>query len=292
MNCLVNEQCSPSKQHYLPCVYLKQFSVDGQTADRNSLLWRLSRHGHKQVPVESQCYERNFYSATDSVEAENLFQSYEDLYGTLAQRIWNGDPNRSIREYFGLMFFMVSLHLRNLAYEVSPKLGPRIEVYKLLESQFIHHHLMGSPDCASTLEQQLERLKDFWGVFVYTSASENRLVTSDNPALWFSTDDSGNLHFMILPVMPNSCAIAYNREVISLAADPLSPADADVLNEAQVKSCLKALYSDAPFSEENQQESAEFWTRHKPPSGFINDQEWQPNITDYKGTLSFISVCS
>ncbi len=190
------------------------------------------------------------------------------------------------------MFFIVSLHLRNLAYEVSRTLGPRIEIYKLLESQFIHHSLMGSPEYASTLEQQLERLKDFWGVFVYTSASENRLITSDNPALWFSTGDSGDLHFMILPVTPNSCAIVYNLEVINLAGDALSPIDVDVLNEAQVKSCLKALYSDAPFSEENQQESDEFWTRHKPPSGFINDHEWQPNITDYKGALRFISVRS
>jgi hypothetical protein len=288
----VNKQCPPSNQHYLPCVYLKQFSVDGPTAERNSRIWSLSRHGHTALPVESQCYERKFYSAIDSTTAEKLFDHYEDLYGTLAQRIWKGDRNRNIREYFGLMFFIVSLHLRNPAYEVSRAFGPRIKAYTLLESQFIHHHLMGAPDCASTLDQQLERLKDFWGVFVYTSASENRLITSDNPALWFSTNGSGDLHFMILPVTPNSCAIAYNREVISLAENSLSPADVDVLNEAQVKSCLAALYSDAPFSEQNRQESAEFWIRHKPPSGFVTDDEWQPNIIDYKGTLSFISDCS
>lgn len=288
----MNEQRPPSKQHYLPCVYLKQFSIDGPKAHRNSLIWRLSRHVHKQVPVESQCYERNFYSASDSAGAQKLFRTYEDLYCILAQRIWSGDPNQSIQEYFGLMFFMISLHLRNPAYKVSRTLGPRIKAYTLLESQFIHHHLMGSPDYVSTPEQQLERLKDSWGVFVYASASENRLITSDNPSLWFSTGGSGNLHFVILPVTPNSCAIAYNREVINLAGDSLSPADVEVLNKAQVKSCVKALYSDAPFSEEDQQESAEFWARRRPPSGFISDHEWQSNMFDYKGTLSFISVCS
>jgi len=220
-----------------------------------------------------------------------MFQHYEDLYRALAQLIWKGHPNRNIREYFGLMVFIVSLHLRNPAYEVTRMLGPRIEAYKLLESQFIHHYLMGSPDYVATPEQQLERLKDFWGVFIYTSASENQLITSDNPALWFSTGGSGNLDFMILPVTPNSCAVAYNREAVSLAGNSLSPADVDVLNEAQVKSCLAALYLDAPFSEQNRQESAEFWIRHKPPSGFINEHEWQPNIIDYKGALSFVSVC-
>jgi hypothetical protein len=221
-----------------------------------------------------------------------MFQTYEDLYGTLTQQIWNGDPNRSIQEYFGLMFFMISLHLRNPAYEINPPLGPRSEAYKLLEIQFVHHHLMGSPGHASTPRQQLERLKESSGVFLYKSASQDRLITSDNPALWFSTGGSGDPHFMILPVTPNSCAMAYNREVISLAGDSLSPADVEVLNKAQVKSCVKALYSDAPFSEEDQQESAEFWIRHKPPSGFINEHEWQPNISDYQGTLGFISVCS
>jgi predicted nucleic acid-binding protein len=43
MNCLVKKQRPPSKEHYLPCVCLKQFSVDGPTADRNSLIGALSR---------------------------------------------------------------------------------------------------------------------------------------------------------------------------------------------------------------------------------------------------------
>jgi hypothetical protein len=292
MNCGVNKQRPPSKQHYLPCVYLQQFSTDGPSAGRDSPIWRLSRHGHKAVPVESQCFERNFYSATEPAGAESLFGNYETMYGTLVQRIWGGHRNRNIREYFGLMFFIVSLHLRNPAYKVSRKLGARLDAYKLLENQFIYHHLMRAPEIVTTPDQHIERLKEAWGVFIYKSASEIRLVSSDNPALWFTADGTGDLNFMVLPVTPHYCAIAYNREVINLVGDSLSLADADILNKAQAKSCIKALYSNAPFPEDDLQASAEFWRRHVPPSGFINDDEWQPNMIQYRGTLSFISVCS
>jgi len=289
-NCLMNEKRPTSKQHYVPCVYLKQFSTAGPSAVRESSIWRLSQHMHKLVPVRDQCYERNCYSATESDKIESLFGNFEGRYGVMAQRIWKGDPNQSIEEYFGLMFFIVSLHLRNCAYEVDPELGCRGDAYYLLEQQFVHHYLMDAPDCVTTPEQQLARLKDSWRVSVCTSASENRLITSDNPALWFSACGSGNVDFMILPVTSNSCAIAYNRKVVRVVGDFLVPADVKVLNIAQVMSCQKALYSDAPFSEDDQRESAEFWSRHNKSPGFVNMHEWQPSIINYKGTMSFISV--
>ena len=114
------------------------------------------------------------------------------------------------------------------------------------------------------------------------------LITSDNPALWYSINESGNVHFMILPITPECCAIAYDEAAVSVHGYQLSKKDVTVLNLAQSKSMLTALYSCAAFPEGDRTAAPDFWKRHQAPKGFIDDMDWQMNVLRYPGSLSCV----
>ena len=199
----MKEQRPPQKQHYLPVVYLKQFSVDGPHSSRKSKIWRLDRNSHELVPVESQCHERFFYSATDTSSAEKLFQPSEKAYAELVRLASDGLQNRTSHEYFALILMIISLHLRSPAYEVRQKRA-RIDVYKLLEQLAIFHILMPGSQEPVTSEELLAILKSRWRVRLLSCPLDCILITSDNPSVFFTVNNSGDPNFMILPVAPGA----------------------------------------------------------------------------------------
>ncbi len=90
-------------QHYLPTVYLKQFSTDGLAATRKSMIWRLDEQRHKRVSVPSQCAEDYFYSASDAKMTEEMFGKSEEVYGRTVQQIWAREEKQAGTDYFGLI---------------------------------------------------------------------------------------------------------------------------------------------------------------------------------------------
>jgi Protein of unknown function (DUF4238) len=283
----VKEHGPPQKQHYLPAIYLRQFSVDGRDSSRKSKIWRLNENAHKAVPVESQCHDRFFYSASDSLAAEKIFQAFEDMYARLVELIWKGRQNRTDKEYFGLILMIISLHLRNPAYEVRQHVA-RIDAYKLLEQQVVYHVLLPGSEEALKPEQLLAVVKRRWRVRLLSRLLGPTLVTSDNPSVWYTVNDSGDPHFMVLPVTPECCAIAFNRDAITVEGSVLTKTDVEVLNQTQAKSMLKALYSSVAFCEQDQSAATGMWKARTPPTGFIDGTIWSMNILQYTGSLSFI----
>lgn len=284
----MNKQKPPQKQHYLPVVYLRQFSVDGWSASRLSKIWRLSGIDHQCVPVDSQCHERFFYSATDAAGAEQLFQTFEETYGGLVGRIWGESESRGDRDYFGLILMILSLHIRNPAYENRQRGTSRIEAYKLLEQQVVHHVLMrGSPD-VPTDQELLALLKHRWRVRLLATPPSSNLITSDNPSVWYTATDSGDPHFMILPVTPLCCAVAFDRGMIDVRGSLLTEQDVETLNKTQAKSMLNALYGHTPFAHEDLRAAPEYWQTHVPPAGFIDETFWDMNVLRYTGSLGFV----
>lgn len=279
----------PQRQHYLPAVYLKQFSIDGVSARRDSFIWRLDRSIHKEVPVETQCHERFFYSATEPVAAEVFFGESEELFGQIAQRVWQGLENRGFRDYFGLLIFMISLHLRNPAYRFDLAMS-RLEGYKLLEQHVVHHVFLRGSAAALTDSELLDLLKQNWRVRLLTFPESNlhQLVVSDNPSVWFSTNDSGDVHYIILPVTPHCCAIAFDCSTVEVECRPLRQSEVEVLNLIQAKSMINALYGPQPFSPQDQKEMPEFLGKRQPPSGWINAEEWKLNVLPHRPSLSFV----
>ena len=76
------------KQHYLPAVYLSQFSSDQQILTRaGSKVWRTDIIGTHLVSVKSECCKDYFYSKKDPKGTETMFQGLENLYPSSVRRV-------------------------------------------------------------------------------------------------------------------------------------------------------------------------------------------------------------
>lgn len=271
----------PSKQHYLPAVYLKQFSVDGSDGRRRSKIWRLDRNICQLVTVEDQCRERFYNSEAEPAKAEKLFQNYENLYAQLACKIWAGEEAGSAHNYFGLIAFMLSLHFRNPSYKNLTK-DERIVVYVNLEGEFLLQILGVVVDPNHPSREHLEMFTKCWGVRLMR-AIEDFLVTSDNPAQIFHQE--GIPRLITLPITPQCCAVAFDRRAFaSVWSQELSKQDIERLNRLQVHSCVNALFSAAQQTTEDVQMVRGVWTKRNPPPGFVSDEDWRSN---YRGIEPF-----
>src|SRR5437868_3168158 len=102
------------RQHYLPAVYLREFSVDPSHIDRDSKVWRFDGKQHSLVPVETQCVDDYFYSRKQAQEAEKMFQNMEGLYAQCVRKI-KARQSPTKDEFFGLILMIFDLHIRNEA---------------------------------------------------------------------------------------------------------------------------------------------------------------------------------
>lgn len=238
-------QSPPKLQHYLPAVYLKQFSPDGQNATRKSSLWRLGDATHVFAKVENQCREPFHYSKTRPEQAENLFHEGEQLYGKALQHIWQG-REATKRQYFGLIVMMMSLHLRNPAYENRSGLD-NFEVYLGLEESFMSQVLIADSSGGKSRRERRPHFSACWRVIVMKTP--DAIFTSDNPAVCCAIDDSRDVHFILLPVTPAFCAIAFDNRFLEIAG-PMTMEDLSIIQTLLVGFSLEAVFSHRAFSDE------------------------------------------
>ena len=271
-----------TRQHYLPAVYLQQFSVDGRWATRKSHIWRLDRERSKFVPVDSQCAPKHFYSRLDSQGAEATFHEIEGVYGQIAQKIWlRQQPSQ--KHYFGLILMMLDLHCRNITYE-NLTAKENLHAYKV--RMHCMRDLMGDPNAPLSNQQFLER----WQVRLFENEDPSGLVTSDNPALFFTLDESSQLHLTIVPVTPSSCAVAFDSRFIQAAGNHLSVHDGSLLNHYQLNHSYECLFAPHEFSPEQQAFVRQQW-KDRNPLGYVDDKAWTPNLIRFPegDPFSFLS---
>src|ERR1044072_1079638 len=270
----MSRQSPPKLQHYLPAVYLKQFSPDAQNATRKSFLWRLGITTQAFVKVEDQCREAFYYSKVKPRQAENLFHEGEQLYGKALQQIWQGTQGTNARYYFGLIVMMMSLHLRNPAYQNLTGLD-NFELYLGLEETFMAQVLMC--DFPDAISQQ-----DRWRVFsarwrLIIRKTPGKIFTSDNPAVCCAIDDSRDVHFILLPVSPEFCAVAFDKRFLEIIG-PMTTEDLSKIQTLLVGTCLEALFSHRRFSDEEIDVLNKFRTESEGPKGSIDGTHWTPNF--------------
>ena len=260
----------PEKQHFLPIVYLKQFSVDGAASKPGSWIWRLTPELHLRVKVNDQNLTSFGYSRSDPFDAENQFTWLEKAYGKIMKRVWNLQAAESAEQYFMLIWMIVSLHLRNLAYENRTG-AERIKLYNFLESEFVDQFVMNG-EAAKTASADLFD----WRVMIFHASRD--LLTSDNPSLWINHGERLRPSLMLLPLTPRLCAVAYDRRFTDVRGNHFSDADATRTNWLQMMSSRKAAFLHRPFTPNEQTELRRFWARRAEPQGFVDSTSWRPNI--------------
>ncbi|SRR5579862_643662 len=216
------------RQHYLPTVYLKQFSSDKSILSRKSRVWRTDENGSRIAPVESECRSDYFYSKKDPKSAETLFHGLENLYPSGVSKVRSeAEPNRD--EHFSFMLMMFDLHLRNAAYE--NRTGSEgIEAYNVRVNLFKRELLLHRTEGEPSEDECLRCLRDHWRVRIVTAPTGIELLTSDNPSLWFTTRPNGGLHFAILPITPRFCAVAFDQRAVQAVSATTSDEERTILN--------------------------------------------------------------
>ena len=278
----MSQQSPPKLQHYLPAVYLKQFSPDAPNATRKSFLWRLGMETHAFVKVEDQCRQAFHYSKAKARQAEDLFQEVETLYGKAMQRIWQG-REATKRQYFGLIVMMMSLHLRNPAYKNFSSLD-NLEVYRGLEETFMAQVLMADFPNAQSLEERWAIFSANWRVTVMNTPEE--IFTSDNPALCCAMDDVRDVHCIFLPVTPRFCAVAFDKRFLEVVG-PMTVDDLLKVQTLLAGASLEALYSSRAFSTEERDSLNNFRANQTRSGGSIDGTHWTPHFLILREPFTF-----
>ena len=264
------------KQHYLPAVYLKQFSADGAKAKRSSLIWRFDQQRSVRVPVESQCAGDYFYSRRDSQGAEETFHGMEGAYGSIAQKIWSWRDSTQ-RDFFGLILMMLDLHCRNVCYANRTR-EENVHAYQVRIHCLRNEILMGENHGPVSDLELLKHMRAVWRVKLLGTTKGNELVTSDNPAHLFTLNDVGSLHFVVMPVTPFYCAVAFDSRFCRATGSNLTSADESALNLLQALNCWECLFTLSALSNGQQEFAREKWKGGEKSLGYVDEREWSMTL--------------
>jgi hypothetical protein len=274
------------KQHYVPAVYLKNFSVDQSDFGRKSRVWRYSHGSEKLVSVDSQCAKDYFYSKRNAATAEKMFQETEFFYGACVQKIRAGKASDQ-REHFGLILLMFDLHLRNAAYE--NRTGEEEIVAYRLRTKALKQWLTGNNQSESTDEETMGHLEKNWRVRILASDCCERFITSDNPSIFLS-NQRGQFSATILPITPIHVAIAFDRRIVRVARSQVTAIDTKRLNKYQVAQALRSIYSSGNFEALERDTVQALLNQKRKSRGKTDSTRWEatmirlPNI----GAFSFL----
>jgi hypothetical protein len=147
-------------QHYLPAVYLKNFSVDQDDIHRKSKIWRIGSESQMLVTADSQCRADYHYSSDEAQEVESLFGQIETLYNSCKTKI-RDDTDPTGEEFFGLILMLFDLHLRNPNYENQTEEN-NFHIYKKLWNGFMSDLFLAEPGEEPSVEKVFHHLRKFW----------------------------------------------------------------------------------------------------------------------------------
>jgi hypothetical protein len=177
------------RQHWLPAVYLKNFSRNPELG-RRAFVWRYDGKTMIEVAVESQCGANFFYSKEQAETAEKRFWQSETAYENCVKLIREKKPSSTV-DYFSLIFTIFDFHARNAIYANNTgKEG--LYAYELRMGLLIREMLLGRQEGDLDDVEVFQHLHKYWRVRVLAPSAGSGLMTSDNPALLFALTPHAN----------------------------------------------------------------------------------------------------
>ncbi|OAM90390.1 DUF4238 domain-containing protein [Termitidicoccus mucosus] len=228
------------RQHFLPCVYLKNFSPDGAKATRDSKVWRIDEKRTAFVPVKSQCAGDYLFSKIAAKKSENEFQAIEDGYAAAVAKIWSGgDP--TVFEYFALIVAVLDLYARNISHENHTG-HDGAHAYQLRTTSLLDRLIAGNQSRETLPQDEIyARLKRFWDVRLFLTPPGREIVTSDHPVLCFNWGEGDAMDFLLMPVTPGACAAVFDKRTTHTSGHRLTESDGTNLfrfSATHAHSCL------------------------------------------------------
>lgn len=266
------------RQHFLPSVYLKNFSPDGSRSTRDSKVWRVDQTRCTLVPVQSQCAGDYLFSKTAPQKSEEEFQEFEKGYAAALTKIWcDGDP--TVFEYFALILAAFDLYTRNIVHENRTGLEG-VQAYQFRIVSFINRLIVGNFGAeALPLSELFERLKQTWGVRLFRTPTGREIITSDHPVLCFTWGAGETIDFLLLPVTPNVCAVVFDKRTARPQGNTLVETDGVHLVEALASHCHSCIYAASQPSEQAIDAFRRLINRRVIPRTVTDAEKWSLNLT-------------
>ncbi len=205
---------------------------------------------HAEVTCESQCAEDFANTATRFAFERTSFERVDSTLPELTRLLIIGTP-LSEEQQRDLVFALVVLHARNLAVR-NDRGGERLgAVPDLLRAELVG--VIGGLDLptydpAAVTQALLTR----WFIAALESPDGTAFITSDNPALWFKTEDGAC--FLGAPLTPRNWVLLLDKTKF-VARGRVEPGDVASLNHAQAFNSTEAIYSQVKLS----QRELDFW---------------------------------
>ena len=261
------------RQHFLPAAYLKYFSTDQNSCNRESKVWRCDGKTARCVSVVSQCFGDYFYSRDNAAGVEANFQISEKLYCGCVDKIKANRPLTE-NEYGSLLIVMIDFHLRNAIHENQTG-KEEIEAYRLRSRLFTQQILLGRTDDLITKQDMIAHVEKYWSMQILTVQSGNQVFTSDNPSVWHTfRKNKPGVHLITLPLTPFHVAVAFDRRVLQVEDGILTAEDQQTLNAGQIENAAQAVYASIEFPTDNMTLFGELFMQKSKAGCFVNRQTW------------------
>ena len=263
------------RQHFLPAVYLKNFSaVDDQDA-RKSTLWRIDQNRCLQVPVNSQCADDYLFSKTNPKKSEEDFQKIEEAFAAAMTKVWNGQRPAPY-EYFALILAAVDFLMRNIKH--MNRTGEEgIHAYNQRINSFLVRIVCKHDSSETlTLDEMYARLKKNWRVRLFRPPPGRLIMTSDNPVVYFKLDKSNDASDCILfPLTPSICAAIFDARYICASGNFLRDSDVDRLIELLASQCNECFYTAEEPSETEVNSLRSLMKNRSTPMSVTDSRQWE-----------------
>jgi Protein of unknown function (DUF4238) len=194
------------KQHFLPCCYLKHFSLN-PAKGRDSVIYRFNGKSSEKSIVGNEGLRNFTYSRKNPNTAEDFFEiNYEDNYSHIAERVTNGYSLRA-REKFNLFQFALITKFRSPSYIISTD-EERIETIESIMGSALNQITpIRSDDWKKGNEWN--HMRRVYSSFHFKMVElPIQIYISDNPCHIYNKGDVF-MAAILLPITPRKIAVFY-----------------------------------------------------------------------------------
>ena len=262
-------------QHFVPCCYLKFFSVDGTWPDaRKARVWFTDGSKSICVPVSSVGVEKYTYSK-ENPEFDRQFHNMEQHYPQIIEKILGGERRFNRFDYYGLIMIMVDFNLRNIAYENRSEVE-RMHVYEAMSRAFIGDMFAEAPGHGSDKPEMLKWLEANWDMQIFSPETSETFITSDNPSIIFTEPKTERPMMILLPIHPKCAIVAYDKRGVTPSGNTVSDADLSVFNGLQINMSVQHIFSNIDMkTEPDNWEKLQAIVEKEKPQRYVDGEKWQ-----------------
>lgn len=223
-------------QHYVPAVYLQNFSENRTLRNREALVWCFDgTAAPSRKKVKRICRQEWTYSERAPEQEKDYFSRSEEAWGEAARELTTGDSSFNPLLITPLIFNLLVLHFRNVAYR-NISGGERLDVMNgaciaAALSDFVG---IRAADADARLpgnwaELIVGAMQKHWCLSI-VGADRFQLWTSDNPVLRLAPESRPDCIFYGAPVDPRRWIFAFDRRKMHIEGAVADDRETHLLN--------------------------------------------------------------